>query len=251
MTRIRLPFAALSFAILCGGLATSAAASIGYGLQPPGSFHAGEVVARSGERWLALRERGNHAELVSVRVAVNRVHDPLVDADDQATGEAVSAIRMDDASMLLRGAGLRAGAVTRASIVEPPSEHGLPAHRLSLGTREYRIATRCVIEDRNATASAAQPASYVCTIDLIDGARRQTLMSLGASRQSPDAPLFFASEAAPRLIFAGDLDRDGRLDLILDTTDHYNLSRPTLFLSGAAGKGELLHAVATHAATGC
>lgn len=246
MTRI-----ALTFAILCGGLASSAAASSGYGVQPPGQFHNGEAVARHGERWLALRLRPGDAELVSVRVAVKRVHDPLVDAKDQATGEAVSAIRMDDAAMLLRGSGLRAGTVTRASIVEPGPQHSLPAYRLSLGAREYRIATHCVIEDRDATATPDRPAAYTCTIDLIDGERRQVLVSLGASRASPGAPLFFVSDASPQLIFAGDLDRDGRLDLILDTTDHYNLTRPTLFLSGAAGKGEVVHAVATHDAVGC
>ena len=41
MTRI-----ALTFAILCGGFASSAAASSGYGVQPPGQFHTGEAVAQ-------------------------------------------------------------------------------------------------------------------------------------------------------------------------------------------------------------
>ncbi len=250
MTRTAAPFAALSIA-LCGGLATSAAASAGYGLQPPGSFHKGEVLARSGERWLALRGQDGDTALVSVQVAVKRVHDPLVDADGEATGEAVSAIRTDDAIMLLRGAGLRAGDVTRATVAEQASEHGLPAYRIALGAREYRIATRCIIDDRNATATPDQPAAYSCTIDLVDGERRQSLMSIAAYRERPDARLLFASDASPHLIFAGDLDRDGRLDLIFDTTDHYNLSRPTLFLSGAAGKGEVVRDVATHAAVGC
>lgn len=248
MRRIGLPFAALSFAILCGGLAASAAASLGHGLQPPGRFHEGEAVARPGERWLALRQRGDDAELVSARVAVVRVHDPLLDAEGQTTGEAVSAIGLKDATMLLRGQGLRAGGVARASVVAQSSEHGLPTHRISLGTREYRIATRCVADKANATAE--QPA-YTCTIDLIAGERRQALMSIAAYRESPDARLLFVSDASPQPIFAGDLDRDGQLDLIFDTTDHYNLSRPTLFLSSPAGKGELLRAVATHDAVGC
>lgn len=248
MTRIRLPFAALSFAILCGGLATSAAASIGYGLQPPGSFHGGESVARHGERWLALRVRADGAELSSVQVAVKPVHDVLLDGEGEATGEAVSAVGLEDVTMLLRGLGLRAGTVAQATVVDLSSEHGFPTHRLSLGTREYRIATRCTA---NLADAVVEHRAYLCTIDLIDGERRQPLMSTGAYRESGDARLLLADDASPHLIFAGDLDRDGRLDLILDTTDHYNLSRPTLFLSGAAGKGELLHAVATHTATGC
>jgi hypothetical protein len=248
MTRIALPFAALSCAILCGGLATSAVAAIGYGVQPPGSFHGGETVARHGERWLALRVRPGGAELLTTRVAVERVHDALLDGDGEATGEAVSAIGLEDVAMLLRGPGLRAGAVAGATVVDQSSEHGLPTHRLLLGPREYRIATRCTAD--RASVAVEHP-TYTCTIDLIDGERRQSLMSLAAYRERSDARLLLASDASPRLIFAGDLDRDGRLDLIFDTTDHYNLSRPTLFLSGAAGKGDMVRGVATHDAVGC
>jgi hypothetical protein len=248
MTRIRLPFAALSFAILCGGLTTSAAASIGYGLQPPGSFHGGESVARHGERWLALRVRPGSAELSSTRVAVKPVHDVVLDGEGEATGEAVSAVGLEDVTMLLRGIGLRSGSVAQATVVNLSSEHGLPTHRLSLGSREYRIETRC---SADLAATAAEHPGYTCTIDLIDGERRQSLMSTSAYREDGGTRLQLGDDASPHLIFAGDLDRDGRLDLILDTTDHYNLSRPTLFLSGAAGKGEVVRAVATHAAVGC
>lgn len=243
MTRIALPFA-----LICGGLASSAAASIGYGVQPPGDFHKGEAVARQGEHWLALRVHDDSAELVSVRTKVKRVFDALNDGEGEASGESVSAIGMDDATMLLRGPGLRPGAVAYASKIPQSSEHGLPTSRLTLGRREYRMATRCVADRTEATVE--QPA-YTCTIDLIEGDRRQSLVSLGAYRESPDARLQFASEAAPNVIFAGDLDHDGRLDLIFDTTDHYNLSRPTLFLSSAADRGMLVRAVATHAALGC
>ena len=251
MTRIAPPFAALAFAILCGGLAASAAASLGYGLQPPGNFHGGEAVARNGERWLALRVRGDEAELVSVRVAVKRVHDEILDSEGETTGEAVSAIGLDDATMLLRGPGLRSGTVAQAAVVNLSSEHGFPTHRLSLGPHEYRIATRCTDDDRNALLEPGASSTYTCTIDLIDGQRRQSLVSLAAYRESGDARIHLGDDASPHLIFAGDLDRDGRLDLLFDTTDHYNLGRPVLFLSGAAGRGELLHAVATHEATGC
>ena len=47
-------------------------------------------------------------------------------------------------------------------------------------------------------------------------------------------------DASPTLLFAGDLDRDGKLDLIFDTTDHYNVRRPTLFLSSQAAPANCL-----------
>ena len=86
-----------------------------------------------------------------------------------------------------------------------------------------------------------------------DGTHHQSLTALSGyrSQASDDPRIQLGDDASPRLIFAGDLNRDGRLDLIFDTTDHYNLSRPTLFLSSAAGKGGVVRAVGTHDAVGC
>jgi hypothetical protein len=52
-------------------------------------------------------------------------------------------------------------------------------------------------------------------------------------------------------LFAGDLGRDGRLDLSLATTGHDNVGRPTLFLPSRARDGELARAVAVHSSVGC
>ncbi len=54
-----------------------------------------------------------------------------------------------------------------------------------------------------------------------------------------------------RIIFAGDIDGDGKLDLIVDCSDHYNVSNPVLFLSRPAGKNHLLKKVGEHRSVGC
>ena len=59
------------------------------------------------------------------------------------------------------------------------------------------------------------------------------------------------NDAPVRILWAGDLDRDRRLDLLLDLSDHYNLAQPTLFLSADAPKGSIVIAVAKHRSTGC
>ena len=57
--------------------------------------------------------------------------------------------------------------------------------------------------------------------------------------------------ASPTAIWAGDLDRDGELDLLVDATFHYNVSNWTLWLSSGADSGELVGEVATLTTTGC
>ena len=53
------------------------------------------------------------------------------------------------------------------------------------------------------------------------------------------------------LIWAGDIDGDGTLDLIMDLSTHYNSSNMTLFLSSKAEEGQLLKKVSCISTKGC
>ncbi|MGN6150944.1 MAG: hypothetical protein ACTHOH_02905 [Lysobacteraceae bacterium] len=228
------------------GLALVAALTAAPALQLPGQFHGDETVARDGERWLALVADDAGARLRSVRVRVKPVHDVVLDADDgPATGRIVESVAGPGGATIayVRGSNLREGAVPRAIATELPVGNGLGASRLRLGDRDYTLATRCV-------PAAGIADSYRCTIELVQGDRRQTLAAMAGTREQ-DGRFMLGDEASPALLFAGDLDGDGALDLLYDVTDHYNVTAPTLFLSGAAGDGELVHAVAEQRTTGC
>ena len=220
-----------------------------HALQPPGTFHDGEAAARHGERWLALRVREGEARLDTTRLRVKRVVDEIVDAEGEATAQQVESDATDVVTYL-RGPGLHAGKVVRAD-VEALTEAGPVAQMLQLHGHRYRIETRCKADE----TVAAEPGSsfFDCSIDLIDGGRVQTLVRMDATRSEDiaDGRMILGNDASPRILFAGDLDRDGKLDLLFDASDHYNLVRPVLFLSGAAEGDELLHAVAEHRAVGC
>lgn len=53
------------------------------------------------------------------------------------------------------------------------------------------------------------------------------------------------------LLWAGDLDRDGTPDLLIDVSNHYNVSAIALFLSSMAEKGKLYKKVAVFETIGC
>ena len=253
--------AAKSAALACAlgiGLVQAATAGQLHAIQPLGSFHQGETVARNGERWLALwtRDDGSGSRLADARVNVTRVEDQLVDAVGQKTGEEVSVPMPADGRetpiMLLRSKGLKSGEVAAAH-VEDRSANGLLAYTFRLGGQESRLETRCTpraapAEEDNGDLQHAQ-----CRIELVAGKTRQTVLTMSASRSAGAAkgPWMLGDDAAPHVLFAGDLDRDGRLDLLFETSDHYNLARPTLFLSSAARSGEFLRQVSEHRAVGC
>jgi hypothetical protein len=227
-----------------------------HALQPPGTFHDGEPVARNGERWLALRVSDGVARLEVSTLRVKAVFDVIADAEGEKTGREVGSNDSADVLTYLRGPDLHAGLVTEA-VSEYVGTGSLPVHRLRLGDRVYRIFTRCTDAVVNATHDGM---TYRCRIELsedgedgdVERGRRQTLVEMtGSSALSAAPAIGLGDDASPHPIFAGDLDRDGRLDLIFETSNHYNFSHPVLFLSGAGEADELLHAVAEHDAVGC
>lgn len=234
-----------------GHLLAPALLGAAFALQPTGTFHEGEPVARHGEHWLALVVDGDRALLEKTRVRIRTVEDGVVDAPGEATGQEVTATDAPDADLLLRGPRLRAGPVEMAKVTHGHVQDGPPgsAPEGPIATIEFRGAVYR-IEARCADGPVPPDAAQRCDIVLARGLASQTLQSLERVRLD-DGSVEWVGSASPALLRAGDFDRDGRLDLIFDTTDHYNASNPTLFLSSQAGPRELVRPVAEYRSTGC
>ena len=221
-----------------------------FALQPTGEFHAGEAVARDGETWLALRIDAPAAALTTVTVRAEPWHDVVLDEENEKSGVRISVVEPGAAPLvLLRGDGLSAGAVEQAQTQRDIDAAGspslLPHYRILFRDQQYRIHTAC----SQIGASAAVPAKLICNIVLHTPQGAQTLARMPAS--STDGTWQLGDDAAPELLFAGDLDRDGRLDLLFNLTDHYNLSRTVLLLSSAARGGDAVAEVARFESVGC
>ena len=222
----------------------------GFAIQPPGRFHGDEPVARDGESWLALHFDGNAALLVATTLKVRAVHDELLDEAGARSGLEVSSQEGDQVVAYLRGSGLKSGAIESAVVASrDPDTAGLP-YALTFQGRPHLLSSQCDETPRDEPAQQPRP-RFDCRIELRMGGRAQALSRLTGYREPGAGAISLGDDASPVLLFAGDLDRDGKLDLIFNTTDHYNVSRPTLFLSSQAKPGELLGEVARYESVGC
>lgn len=223
----------------------------GFALQPPGSFHGDEPVATDGESWLGLRIDGNDAALVASIVQVLPIEDVVLDdAPGQRSGREVTSVQGEAIAMYLRGPRLHAGPVERAQVVADAGQAAasMPGYSLAFRGQRHNIRAHC---DPEPVARVDGQPRLACRIVFANAHRTQVLSSTSGYFESGATTPSLGDDASPTLLFAGDLDRDGKLDLIFDITDHYNVRRPTLFLSTLAAPGELLGIAARFQSVGC
>lgn len=194
----------------------------------PGTYHADEAPEDPGAGWFALAVMEGHWQLVPVDVRAVRVHDPMLDAGGVRTGIRIEASQ-PGALALLRDLGLRSGKVDAPDMRFAGSPRSLSlrqALEIPFRGQRYRIMARGG------------------TLHLMLGAQRARLPGLrvgdGEDAEAPDSA---------SLLWAGDLDRDGGLDLLIGYRG-YTRSGACLFLSSQRGSGRLLGQVACHGGIG-
>lgn len=190
-------------------------------LLTPGQFHAGEAPAQADGAYLALRLDGE-PRLEPGQYRSEAVYDSVLDAEGQATGVQLSLVP-EAAVLLLAGEQLRAGALTAAELTADHEQQPLPAFRFA-GV-DYRFEVN-------------PPELWLRRADGV----ASVLAELSVS--GPDG------EDSASLRWAGDLDRDGRPDLIVDYSG-YNRSGVCVYLSSLAADSALLAAYACHGGVGC
>lgn len=210
----------------------------------PGSFHGEEVPDDAAGRWFGLVAEGGGATLQAVDVRVTPEVDVIVDAAGEMTGRRVDVSPAIDPIVLLRGIpNLRVGAV-------PTSLHRISVladtpRVTQLGARSYSFRLQC-----SDVQLVHGQRHQECGLLLSDGTRNQLLSTYTAYFEG-DVRIWSSEQEAPHILWAGDLDADGRLDLLLDTSNHYNIDEMQLYLSSQAREGELVAPAATFSATGC
>jgi hypothetical protein len=188
------------------------------------SYHGNEMPFKTGDEFLAFNESG---ALAPVRIRVTREHDPIVDQERENTGKHVALKGFDEYTLILRGKALHPGKVAMATpdYLEPAMDKKLT---ITLGGTKSHVFYRCTKTD--------------CAFMLETDGVAQRLFSI-----EKDMLL----EVNHIINFAGDLDHDGRLDLVMNASRHWNETRPTLFLSTSAKSGQLVGRAAEISMTGC
>lgn len=206
---------------------------LGNSLLDVGSYHGDQVPVGSEGTWLGLYVEEGRSELRETEVTVRTAVDPVVDQGSAQTGKDVQVNTKTTPVLLVKDLLLRPGRVrTVAGSADLNAGASIP---LSLNGRSYRLEVR----------TPKKPASEddglsTAKLVLVHGAAEQVLVGI----EEGDA-------AHWNLLWAGDMDGDGRLDLYVDASYHYNVGMKRLFLSKSARPGEFVQERARFTTTGC
>jgi hypothetical protein len=223
-------------------LLVGAGKPVPFSLLLTGQYHADEVPDTAAGQWLGVYESARGNEVKPTRVRIARVPDPIVGDE---SGKEIVATPSKGLVFLVRGfSGVSPGPVEATFSAKAPEEQKpIDDHQLPL----VLAGTRYELSARSRQHRSKVEDEWSCEVVLVrtrDGspAVRQTLY-MGVGSCGPESTY-------PVLIWAGDLDQDRQLDLLVDLQG-YNTSAPTLYLSSPAKSGELVAKIAQLVSVGC
>ena len=215
------PWAAVLCAALLWGFAPPAEQ---HRLIEAGTFHAGEVSDADAGPWLGLFPDGQHYAWRDAVVDVKAVRDDSVDAPGQRTGREVSVRGSASPVFLVRGGeDLRVASADGYRELELRALHNGDQLKLTLGSQEFLV--RVANARRHGDADMAGS-----SLELVANGITQALYS------APES----ANEPAWEILWAGDLDGDGKLDLYVQLGADASVSERILFVSTKAASGQLV-----------
>lgn len=215
-----------------------------------GLWHGEEVSVQASSDWWGIFLEGDGFTLEPAPITITLERDEIAgDGPDQKSGKRVTVPQEAEPVLLVKGLKSPVQGPLRCLPASPPYPYLHPGETRILRMKDEKnpdpLRLVAVGEARDWEEMPGHIAVFNYEFRLYQGYDRKSV------KQSLSSVKIVSVDSPPRLVWAGDLDRDGRIDLLMDLTHDYNLTHLALFLSSAAKEGEFVGLVAEWITTGC
>ncbi|WP_121965110.1 hypothetical protein [Myroides sp. N17-2] len=223
----------------------------------PGAFHADELPETIADKeWLGLiSDKDNTYKLVALKPTVSKIFDPSHDEVGMTSG--IEIVQHNEQNCLLyieKQSNLKE---TNVEVANIPS-YIYPGEKVqfTFKGKEYTLyatGTRKLngVNEADFTNSVENGyempkyyvKNYTLRMEIKDGDKMSEMMLLSQR--------YFEEGQVPKVIFGGDINNDDVVDILINTSTEYNVSRPTLYLSDTSNNDVSILPVASHESIGC
>ena len=186
-----------------------------------------QISAEPNEAWFGLYATKDGYSLMSSVIDIDAFYDLTIRDDEDVTGATRVSVRGRATPLFL---------ITGMDTLKTGMVKTLFAGRLPLpmgSSLEFSLDEASSYSITAFGGMESNAGSVVHRVELVNGSRSQLICSYDRT----DAAVTY-------LLWAGDLDRDGKLDMLIDTVCDYNALGPVLFLSSIAEDGDLMNMAA-------
>lgn len=222
-----------------------------------GALHKDELPESiESKEWLGLiSDVDNNYKLVALKPVVSKIFDPSRDQEGNPSGVEISHDLQKNCLLYLeKSSSLKE---TNVEVVNIPS-YIFPGEKVQFtfkgkeytlyatGTRKLNGVSE---EDfLNSVENGYEMPKYfvkhyTLRLEVKDGDKINEMMLLSQR--------YFEEGQVPKVMFGGDLNNDNIVDILLNTSTEYNVSRPTLYLSDTTNNNVSIQPVAAHESIGC
>ncbi len=209
-----------------------------------GNFHSDEVWETANkEKWTGIFKSKSDFYIKATSIKAKKVHDGFVDENEkEKTGWEITTPNKDSSIILIEMQPyLEERKIQSVTIYKNFIYPNDTVVFSFLGNR-YKLFATGISKKVQGEAEALEVMKYRLYLTAyING--KETTQLLSAQPDFDDKMI--------ELLFAGDIDGDGILDFIIDNSRHYNMYKPTLYLSMPAEKGQIVKPVGFHVSVGC
>ncbi|MCS3798799.1 hypothetical protein [Niastella sp. OAS944] len=209
-----------------------------------GQFHEDEVSREdAGRNWYGIFQNKDGYYIDTTHITTKRVEDPV--AEDEAgkpTGWEVKTTNTDTSLLLFAGVnGIKKHQIKPVSLSKNIVWPGESVTYTNNGITYTLYATGNKRKERPNDEYYIVTSYRLFIKATINGSEHTQLL---VSCRSFD-------DVMVEVLFTGDIDGDNIPDLIINTSHHYNVEAPALYLSKPAGSNEVLKLMGWHVSVGC
>jgi len=208
----------------------------------PGAYRKEEIPdGMVTENWTGIFKQNQNYTVEKTAVNISKAHDTIVDCTGKNTGKKISAANPKDCFLLMNNIAVterNIDVITTNTIVIHPEK----PYEFQFNNIDYILSAVSKSYDAlNQDETHFNTKGYELYLEKKEnGVTKKQLLLFEKN----------FDDQMTKILFIGDIDGDTIPDLLINTSNHYNSSVPTIYLSKDADTGKILKIVSLHQSVG-